>query len=78
MFACYEEIMKGYNKSTLGQPSVHYFRSSSRNWATPSVLLAIVDHDADGLPTVQEKVYPTETIIGLSYLLTCSVVHSPS
>jgi len=67
MFACYEEILKGYNRSSLGQSSVLYFRSSSLNWATPSVLLAIGDHDADGLPTVQEKVYPSENIIGLSH-----------
>jgi hypothetical protein len=47
---------------------VLYFRPSSRNWATPSVLLTIGDdEDADGLPTVQEKVSPTENIIGLSY-----------
>ena len=67
MFACCKEILKGYSRSSLGQSSVLYFRSSSRNWATPSVLLAIRDHDADGLPTVQEKVYPTENIISLSH-----------
>jgi len=67
MFACYVEILKEKNRSSLGQSSVFHFRSHSQNWATPPVLLDMGDDGTNDLRTVQKTVSPTENIIGLSF-----------